>query len=268
LSAYLLFTLAYLGVASEALASLHHPPTELDTGGYYYMVGPHILTNAGDSLAWALNLPVGMLGHWRDSTSNRNLVLWGFAFTQVLLLIYALARGDRREVLAGFVWFWIAALPAFPLMGHFLPYYMFLPIIGFAVLVGTTWSRLYEDVSARSPIAAGVLLGATFTLVSLVCAKTARSEARNNFLLGASSRTAETSLRDLRSLYPTIPTSTSFFINNDSQPDLPFNQAQGGLFKLGYGDPSLQFRYSSLKETPLGDSKLLVFQNGHLLNVQ
>jgi len=266
---YLLLTLGRLGVASEALASLHTPPRQLETGGYYFMIGPHVLTNAVTAWSWALNLPVGLLGEWRDATRLRSLVLWGFAGIQMALIVYAFLRRDWRPVLSGMALFGIAVLPALPLMGHFLPYYMFLPVVGFSVLVGATWNRLFEELPRRLPLAP-VVTSLAFAALAYVCVRSSRSDAINNPLLGHSSRIAETSLQDLRRLYPTIPSGTVVFIDDGAQPDLPFHHAQGGLFKLAFRDESLQFKYSSQKEfppeNPLQSDRIvrLMYTEGHL----
>jgi hypothetical protein len=268
LGGYLIWTLGYLGVASEALASLRTRPARLDTGGYYFMIGPHLATNAATAWAWALNLPVGLLGEWRVITRSRNLVLWGFAAIQMLLLVYGLLGRARKAVLAGLALFWIAALPALPLFGHFLPYYLFLPIMGFALIVGATWNQLFETLSRRMPAAVGI--GLIFVGLAFACIRSSRSDALNNVLLGRSSRIAEESLRDMQALYPTIPSGTTVFIDDDAQPDLWFHQAQGGLFRLAYRDDSLQFKYSSLKELPAAEPTaspkpiVLVYREGHL----
>jgi hypothetical protein len=268
LAGYLWMALGRLGVAAEALASFQNHPTVLEAGGYYFFIGPHILSNAISAWAWALNLPVGMLGVWRVITRSRNLVLWGFAAVQMALIVYGFVRGERKSLAAAVAWFWITAAPALPLLGHFLPYYMFLPITGVAVIVGLTWNKFYEDVSERVPAAGGLMLASTFGVLILVCSRTARSEASNNGLLGGSSRMAEQSLRDLRRLYPSPEHGTTFFINDQSQPDLVYHQARGMLFKLAYADDSLEFKYSTLKELPPAEPAEKVvrlrFQNGHL----
>jgi hypothetical protein len=270
LTLYLLFTLGHLGIASEALASLHKPPAQLDIGGYYFMTGPHLLTNAGNAWSWALNLPVGMLGAWRTITRMRTLVIWVFAIVQMMVAIYAVLRGNWRPISIGFAWFWIAVLPALPLMGHFLPYYLFLPIVGFSLIVGASWNQMYQDLSSLPRPLADALVAATFAVLTLVYARTARSEAENNLLLGRSSRIAEMSLSDMHTLYPSIAPGTKFLIEDDTQHDLNFHHAEGGLFRLAYGDDSLIFKYSisgaiagNNSGTP-ADSVKLTYRDGHL----
>jgi len=154
-------------------------------------------------------------------------------------------------------------------MGHFLPYYMFLPVVGFSVLVGATWNRLFEELPRRLPLAP-VVTSLAFAALAYVCVRSSRSDAINNPLLAHSSRIAETSLQDLRRLYPTIPSGTVVFIDDGAQPDLPFHHAQGGLFKLAFRDESLQFKYSSQKEfppeNPLQSDRIvrLMYTEGHL----
>jgi hypothetical protein len=264
LVAYLMFTLGYLKIASEALASLRTPPTEFEAGGYYFMAGPHVLTNALTAWSWGLNLPVGLLGEWRDQTTLRSIVIWGFAALQMAVLAYAVRTEAWRPVIAGFAWFWISVLPALPLRGHFLPYYLLLPIVGFSLMVGASWAQLYDRIATTRARPAVAMASMTFILLALVLSRTSRSEARNNFLLGRSSRIAETSLRDIRNLFPSISPGTRFWIQDESEPDLNFHQAEGGLFRVAYGDSSLQFAYSNTNSpAPLGTLPL-IYKQGHL----
>jgi hypothetical protein len=71
-------------------------------------------------------------------------------------------------------------------------------------------------------------------------------------------------------LYPSIAPGTKFLIEDDSEPDLSFHQADGGLFRLAYGDNSLVFHYSASDQTnavasgTLTDSVKLTYRDGHL----
>jgi hypothetical protein len=264
LVAYLILTLGYLKIASEALTSLRTPPTEFEAGGYYFMAGPHVLTNALTAWCWGLNLPVGLLGEWRDQTTLRSVVIWGFATLQMIVLACAVRKEAWRPIVAGFAWFWLSVLPALPLRGHFLPYYLLLPIVGFAVMVGSSWGQVYGNLATKRPVTAGTIVSLIFVVVALVYSRTSRSEARNNFLLGRSSRIAESSLHDIRNLFPSISPGTRFWIQDESEPDLNFHQADGGLFRVAYGDNSLQFAYSQTDSPAPAGTLLLIYTQGHL----
>src|SRR5262249_15975131 len=150
---------------------------EFEAGGYYFMAGPHVLTNALTAWSWGLNLPVGLLGEWRDQTTLRSLVIWGFAALQMVVLVYAVRTQPWRAMLAGFAWFWVSVLPALPLRGHFLPYYLLLPIAGFSLMVAASWAELYDSVATRRPLAATAMLSMAFLVLAIVYSRTSRSEA-------------------------------------------------------------------------------------------
>lgn len=261
---YLGFTLGHLKIASEALASLYAPPTQFEAGGYYFMAGPHLFTNAITAWSWALNLPVGLLGQWRDQTTLRSLVIWGFALLQMLILPFALGTKAWRPILAGFASFWITVLPALPLHGHFLPYYLLLPVAGFSLMVGASWTAVADRIRSERRVAVTTAIAAMFAVLILVYLRTSRSEARNNFLLGQSSRLAQTSLQDMRSLYPSIAPGTRFLIRSEDRPDLDFCQAGGGLFRTAYRDDSLQFSYSVNSSAASPGTEVLIFKDNHL----
>jgi hypothetical protein len=69
----------------------------------------------------------------------------------------------------------------------------------------------------------------------------------------------------MRNLYPSLPSGAKFFINDAAQPDLNFHHADGGLFRVAYGDKSLEFVYSASSNSPAPPStNTLIYRSGHL----
>src|SRR5262249_34212289 len=140
----------------------------------------------------------------------------------------------------------------------------------FSLMVGTTWDRLIHDISKLRRGMGPALVIPVFAVLVLVWGRTARSEARNNLLLGQSSRIAEASLQDMRQLFPDLGPGTNFLIIDDAQADLNFHHADGGLFRLAYRNNSLHFEYSSstafsAQTSPKSPDRVeLIYSNGHL----
>src|SRR5262249_60719059 len=79
------------------------PPAQIEAGGYYFMAGPHVLTNAATAWAWALNLPIGMLGEWRDNTPARSFFFWTFAALQMVAIVRSEEHTSELQSLTNLV---------------------------------------------------------------------------------------------------------------------------------------------------------------------
>src|SRR5262249_44324399 len=138
-----------------------------------------------------------------------------------------LFRPERRIVIAGIAWFVIGIAPALPLFEHFMPYYLFMPAVGFSIAIGSIADAMYRKLADYSPSIAAVSVGAPLITVAVICAVAARHDAADNRVLGRSSRIAENSLSDLMQAYPTLQPNTTIYISDAEEPDLAWDISQG-----------------------------------------
>ena len=151
--------------------------------------------------------------------------------------------GKRNLLLIGLAWFLTALAPALLLVGHFLPYYLFAPLVGLALAGGTVLDWAYmqcSKISARVAITATVLLLAGWTWVH---ARTANVLADSHGLLGGATKTSVTAMNDIRALYPTLPAGVRLVLFNEDIPSAAGDQMGGVLFQLAHDDPKLITHY-------------------------
>jgi hypothetical protein len=242
---YLMFTVGYLHVGGVSLAKLMEPPRSNGQPSYDLILGPSLLRNLDYATTWAFNLPRLSI------TESRGLKGWSLGFLKAFRLgiatlgIAVLAYGRRKWILLGLAWFVIASFPALLLRDHLMPYYLFLPVAGFSLVIGAALEWLYESVRRFSVVGADIACFLPLAIMSLVCASSIWNEAAGSPLLGVSSALARTSVSDLRMILPSMHPNTLIYIIDDLQPDLAFAQASGGLIKLDRDEERLEFRYSS-----------------------
>jgi hypothetical protein len=135
-----------------------------------------------------------------------------------------------------------------PLIDHFFPYYLFLPLAGFSVAVGTILNAAYRSLATWSEASARLALASSLSVLSLICITSVRADARDNRMLGRSSTLASNSLNDLRAAYPRLGRNTTIYISNADEPDLNWDTSQGALFKIAYGDETIETLYWSWGE--------------------
>jgi hypothetical protein len=70
-----------------------------------------------------------------------------------------LLRPERKFILFGLAWFVVTALPALPLLNHFLPYYLFLPIVGVSLFIGFEFTWAADKLSHLHWIAPVLMIG-------------------------------------------------------------------------------------------------------------
>src|SRR2546422_6650303 len=107
-------------------------------------------------------------------------------------------RPERRLIFAAVAWFFIAVGPALPLFDPFLPHYLFLPLAGFSIAIGVIADAAYRKTAIYSSPAAAAVVVVPLIILAGICAVAARSDARDNRMLGLSSRLALNSLTDLK----------------------------------------------------------------------
>jgi hypothetical protein len=245
LAVYLVFTIGYLHVAGITFRTIVKTP-EQASSSYDFVFGKAILENASLALTWTMNIPQGWitLSHSQPPWAVWFLKMFGIAVA-ILSAIILFNRKRRGWLIFGMAWFFIAAGPALTLQKHFLPYYLFLPMAGFSLVIAAAVDWLYEVLKRWSRTAAAAVCVSPFPVLIFICAVGAANSAQNSPLLGGSARIARNAWSDFAALFPTLYPHTTLYIINYDFPDLPYNHAEGGLFRLYSGDKTLKVIYWS-----------------------
>ena len=230
---YVALVWGYLGVQRPAFQSIvKRPGPEVS---YRFALDRTIVENIHTATTWAFNIPRG----WQ--TESRHLQGWSITFLRLfravvlILALWLMFRPERRFVLAGFAWFFIAVGPALPLFEHFMPHYLFLPLVGFSIAIGVIADAAYRK--------AGITVAVPLIVLAGICAIAARNDARDNRILGWSSRLAFNSLGDLKAQHPALQPNTTIYFSDADEPDLSWDTSQGQLFKMEYNDETIRTRY-------------------------
>jgi hypothetical protein len=152
-------------------------------------------------------------------------------------------RTERRFILAAGAWFLISVGPALPLFDHFLPYYLFLPLVGFSFGIGVIFEAVYRKVAGYSPTGAAAVTVAPLLALAAICATAARNDARDNRTLGRSSLLAFNSVADLKAGHPALRPNTTVYFSDEEDPNLAWDTSQGWLLRMAYNDESVQALY-------------------------
>jgi len=213
----------------------------LKVGAGDYAVAFHkdILTRMQDSFVWAMDLALGRI----------RFVVVCAALIVVAYAIASLFGVRRRYIIFGICWFVIALSPMLGIIGYFGPYYLFLPLVGIALIAGEFFGWLYQTISQFHPMVefASVLLGlAPFVFAARL---NAQAELYTNTALGYAGRIAGNSARDLKRWRDTVPPGATVYIINPDQPELWRLFGINGLVRLLYADDTIDVRYSSLGHT-------------------
>ena len=244
----------------------------LGVGGGDYMLVPHrnVLTNFTTAVYWAFNLRRAGLTPTRVAPESIVVFLVIFAAVQLIIAISLLFRSERKVIVFGMSWF-VAGLSPMLMLSAIGPYYLFLPMAGLSLVIGTTLGKTYESLSARSRMVAGPAIGSILLLIWLSCRIVIPADMANDVALGYAARWASNSATDILRAYPRPPSGTKVYILNDSFPDLWRYHGLGNLFKLVYNDNTITTSYRSLGASPRSgeNSPPLVMkaEAGHLVDV-
>jgi hypothetical protein len=269
LVAYLFFAIGYLQIQEFSISSLFDPDQTPNEGDYTMVLNRGVLRNADMALSWAFNIPRGRWGEWQSLSPKMVLYLKGFRVLVFALAAAALFRPDRTFVLFGIAWFWITLIPALPLIAHFIPYYLFLPVAGFAVAVGVVLTHLHDWLKRRHPSVAMMAVPLVLCGLLVVTNRSIQGDIRHNDLLGGSSTLASNTLNDLKSMHPILPAGITIFFA-DARLPLGWHHNSGGLIKMAYDTDRISTLYESQGHRPLpGQDNVLVFEvhNGRLVDV-
>jgi hypothetical protein len=240
---------------------------------YPYGFNETVLDNIDVAFSWAFGVPRRVLGQWAFAAP------WMRTFLKVLRLLACLGAiavlfTTRRNTLAfGIAWFITAGAAAFLLTAHFVPYYLFLPLVGLALAGGTILDWCYTQCAKIAEPVGIVICAVVLGSWTWIHADAANRLAAVNPLMGGSADNSGNAFQDLKSLYPTLPKGVEIVIFNEEVPSLPGDDLGGVPLRLGYDDPTLVTYYStdgsSIALEKVRSSKLLAFKfsDGHLTDI-
>jgi hypothetical protein len=262
------FTIGYLRVQELSVTKVFDASQKPNPGDYVLVFNRGFLKNADLASTWAFNIPREWWGHWQHLTARMLSYLKFFRALVCALILVALVGPQRKIVLFGMAWFWITIFPALPLVAHFIPYYLFLPIAGFSIVVGVVTAWLYDKLSRIRPPVAAATIVLLFGGSLYVNDRIIRTDIQDNRLLGASAKVAGATLGDLKRLYPTLPDGTTLYFA-DARERVDWEHDSGSLIKMAYETDKISILYESQ-----GDSlapftpNALVFRvrNGRLID--
>jgi hypothetical protein len=215
---YLAWAIGYLQIQGVSISRLFDASYVPPASDYTPVLGEGTLKNADLALSWAFNVPRGPWGHFQARHPAMVAYLKFFRALIFVLLAVSLIRSDRNLILFGFAWFWVTLLPALPLVAHFFPYYLFLPVIGLSLVVGLVFTALHDRLRRVQPVLAAAIIVLVFGGVLVVTSRSIEGDIRNNSLLGASANIALNTLSDLKGLHPVLPATTTIFFADANEP--------------------------------------------------
>ncbi len=207
--AYVVFWLYFLGSTA---------------GPYRISIGLFVLTNLFRYLSWAVNTYlVGLLG-----VSPTDSLAHGYAASEspwwlislkllvvISVLLYLSVKNTwqvKKEVLFSLGWFVIGLLPILFAPGRLQHYYLLLPNVGLAVMLGTFATKMGETLASRGKFLAAVL-GAAFIMAALAYSTSAiRKEEALLRVVTARMRNVESQLRQKM---PNPPDYSGFVFSGD-----------------------------------------------------
>jgi len=195
--------------------------------------------------------------------------------TSVVIVYFVVSMFDerRRLTFTGLGWFVIGLSPMLGIVGYFAGYYLLLPLVGVALIVGLSFDWLFsklQPIGGRFAVATVTMLLLPFFLASRL---NADEERRANSSLGFAGQIARTSAADFKRAYPALQPNTTVLLLNPDEPDLWRYFGLDALIRLIYADDSVEVLYSSLGYTASGDllhsDRLIVmkFENGAVRDV-
>ena len=263
---YFAFAVGYLNVMGLSFGKLLERPQTPAPGDYIPVFNREIFKNADLAATWAFNIPRGWWGQWQQPKPGMLAYLKLFRMLVLALAALTLFRPERKVIALGVLWFWLTILPALPLITHFLPYYLFLPVAGLSLVVGAGFIGLYDALSRIRPALAAATIVILLAGVLLVTSRSIRNEIAGNRLLGGSATLASNTLKDLKGFYPSLhPEAKLYFA--DGRESLAWDHDSGGLIKMAYGVDAISVGYESSGDSlSIGDRSTLVFgvHNGRL----
>ena len=266
--AFGVFLFEYLHVQNVSVTKVFDASQRPKPGDYILVFNSGVLKNADLALTWAFNIPRDWWGQWQHLTYGMLFYLRLFRALVCALMLVMLARPERKLVLFGAAWFLITIFPALPLVAHFIPYYLFLPVAGLSLVVGVVMAWLYDQVKQIRPALAAAAILLLFGGSLYVNSQMIATDIRENRLLGGSATLAEQTLGDLKRLYPVLPDGTTLYFADASE-RVDWEHDYGSLIKMAYKTDKISVLYESQGASiaPLTrDALVFAVRNGRLID--
>jgi hypothetical protein len=269
---YLIYAIGYLHIRSIDIRQIVERPGTVGQAGYQLVLGRNVLDSASVAISWAFGIS-RRIGQWSVAAPWMLFVLKGVRALILVLALFVMFTPRRRYVLIGLAWFFLTAAPTLPLLDHFVPYYLFAPLVGFSIAVGVILDWAWERCERYRPTLAFALCTVLLATITLINAGAVASAVQTHPLLGISAENAEKGMNDIRMLHPQLPKGATLAIFDEEDSNLYWDQAQGMLFQMAWQDDSLRTMYFShgigISEDDLKSGKAFVFKSsgGHLLEI-
>jgi membrane protein implicated in regulation of membrane protease activity len=262
---YLAFAVGYLDVGGVSVRGLFDQSQKPSFGDYTPVINRGVLTDARLAISWGFNIPRGWWGQWQHLSAALFAYLHFFQILTLALIAVTLIRPERKIILFGLAWFWIAVIPALPIATHFVPNYLFVSVVGLSIVVGVVFCMAYDALRSIQPLFAAASIAVVFAGLLYVNSRSIRDDIRDNRILGGSAKLAADTLTDLKRLYPTFPGKTTLYFA-DADESLQWEHDNGGLLRMAYGDDNIKAVYQSQGVSlPLaGDVAVVDIRKGHL----
>jgi hypothetical protein len=196
-------------------------------------------------LKWAFNLPDGLVFRFEGWANYLiALTVLVFAIPFALATIRRLWSLDRLTW-CGFIWFLAVLSPVLFLRNITMNHNLYVPLVGLALLMGAWLDRVAGSFTAVDG-ASGRWIIAAFAAACMAAVFYNSQLAAKNSWIAEASTIAETSLRDLKMLRPTLPEgATLYFVDKSPIPrgGLQWFYDYGSLFRLFYPVQSLDVHF-------------------------
>lgn len=272
LAIYLVFAIGYLHIRAIDIRQLVENPGTAGQKGYQLVLGKNVWDSAGVAFSWAFGIS-RRIGQWSVAAPWMASALKAVRALIIVLALFVMFTPRRKYVLIGLAWFLLTAAPTLPLLDHFVPYYLFAPLVGFAIAVGVVLDWAYERSAKYSRPMAFALCAALLGTLACIHASAASSAMKTHPLLGVSAENAENGLTDMLAFHPTLPKGATLVIFDEENPNLYLDQARGMLYQMAFGDDSLATMYFSsgisVSKDDLKTGKTFIFKSsgGHLTDI-
>jgi hypothetical protein len=239
-------------------------------GTYMLSAGGNVFRNLSTALYYAFNLRRDGWFPTRALVGPLLIFLVAFAALQLALALRQLLRAEGKFVVYGSAWFVVGLAPMLMLTNDPGPYYLYLAMVGFSLVIGIGFSTIYESLRGRSSLAASALVGAMLLMIWTCCRSVISTDTAGDSALGYASMWAANSAADMLKSHPQLPAGTKVYVLDESLPDLWRFQGLGSLYKLVYRDDSITTLYRSTGQGPdSGPGELVVMkvEGNHLVDV-